>query len=156
MTETLDKDFKVKNGLQVAGGATFGGPVTATTPSNPEHLATKGYVDAISGGIVVGPGEPSNPVNGIQWFDTEDLRLKIYYEGSWFGIANIEDTLQVPQHTHDSLTGLINYVFLSGGGVEEETSMILDGGAPGTLVWAYSIDSGTPEVLVSNLDGGTP
>lgn len=161
LTQTLDKDFKVKNGLQVAGGATFGGPVTAVTPTNPNHLATKQYVDSVSGGggsvgITVGPSEPSTPTNGLQWFDTSALRLKIYYDGSWFAVANIEDTLNVVQHSHDAQTGLVNYIFLSAGEPQDESSIILDGGAPETLVWSYSIDSGTPEVLVSNLDDGTP
>lgn len=159
MTQTLDKDFKVKNGLQVTGSGTFGGPVTAATPTNSNHLATKQYVDDMSiggGGITVGPTEPGTPQDGLQWFDTSSLRLKIYYGGSWFAIANIEDTLNVINHTHDAMTGLVNYSFVSAGEPQDESTLILDGGFPSTILWSYYIDSGTPEVLVSNLDGGTP
>jgi len=41
---TSDKDFKVKNGLNVALGGTFGGTVTVATPTLSTHAATKGYV----------------------------------------------------------------------------------------------------------------
>jgi len=159
LTQTLEKDFKVKNGLQVAGSGTFGGPVTAATPTNPNHLTTKQYVDNLSfggGGVVVGPTEPESPQNGLQWFDTSTLRLKIYYDTSWFSVANIEDTLNVVQHTHDAGTGLVNYIFLSAGEPQDESSMILDGGTPSTIIWSYYVDSGSPEVIVNNLDGGNP
>lgn len=43
---TSDKDFKVKNGLQVIQGGVFGGTVEASTPTLPEELTTKAYVDA--------------------------------------------------------------------------------------------------------------
>jgi hypothetical protein len=42
---TLDKDFKVKNGLSVAGSATVGGVVSAADPTGPSHLVTRGYLD---------------------------------------------------------------------------------------------------------------
>lgn len=47
---TQSKDFKVKNGLVVANGGTFGGPVVVGTPTLDAHAATKAYVDANSGG----------------------------------------------------------------------------------------------------------
>jgi hypothetical protein len=44
---TVDKDFKVKNGLAVANGGTFGGAVTVGAPTLANHAATKTYVDAL-------------------------------------------------------------------------------------------------------------
>jgi hypothetical protein len=49
---TASKDFRVKNGLQVTNGGTFGAPVTVATPTENLHAATKEYVDQNSGGIV--------------------------------------------------------------------------------------------------------
>lgn len=43
---TVDKDFKVKNGLAVTEGGTFGGPVAAADAEHTGHLLTKGQSDA--------------------------------------------------------------------------------------------------------------
>jgi hypothetical protein len=43
---TTDKDFKVKNGLVVNDGGTFGGPVVVGTPTESSHAVTKEYLDA--------------------------------------------------------------------------------------------------------------
>ena len=45
---TINKDFKVKNGIQVSEGGTFGGPVSVGTPTDPSHAATKDYVDFLA------------------------------------------------------------------------------------------------------------
>ncbi len=64
---TLSKDFKVKNGLQVAEGGTFGAPVTVGTPTGPAHATTKSYVDGIL--LVTGPtGAPG--LNGVDGLDS--------------------------------------------------------------------------------------
>ena len=42
---TTNKDFKVKHGLTVAAGATFGQAIEIGEPSADDHAATKGYVD---------------------------------------------------------------------------------------------------------------
>jgi hypothetical protein len=42
---TTNKDFKVKHGLVVANGATFGQPIEIGEPTADDHAATKGYVD---------------------------------------------------------------------------------------------------------------
>jgi len=42
---TSEKDFKVKNGLIVADGGTFGGPVVIPEPTEPNQAVNKGYVD---------------------------------------------------------------------------------------------------------------
>jgi hypothetical protein len=45
---TVNKDFKVKHGLDVTQGGTFGGTVTVATPTQNTHAATKLYVDTVA------------------------------------------------------------------------------------------------------------
>jgi hypothetical protein len=47
---TTNRNFKVKHGLDVTEGGTFGGTVTVATPTLDTHAATKAYVDANAGG----------------------------------------------------------------------------------------------------------
>ena len=63
---TTDKDFKVKNGLNVATTGTFGGVVTVATPTQNTHATTKLYVDTAVAGATASavatesyPGSPS-------------------------------------------------------------------------------------------------
>ena len=65
---TVEKDFKVKNGLVVTNGGTFGDAVTVGAPTLADHAATKEYVDSRS--MAVGSTAPSSPTNGTQWLDT--------------------------------------------------------------------------------------
>lgn len=44
---TTNKDFKVKNGIQVSEGGSFGGPVVVGTPSQADHAVTKEYLESI-------------------------------------------------------------------------------------------------------------
>lgn len=44
---TTNKDFKVKNGIVVSDGGTFGGPVIVGTPVSPGHAITKEYLENI-------------------------------------------------------------------------------------------------------------
>jgi hypothetical protein len=57
---TENKDFKVKNGLNVSGDGTFGGVVTVAAPTGPNHVATKDYVDTVVNNVVLIPG-PEGP-----------------------------------------------------------------------------------------------
>jgi hypothetical protein len=43
---TSNKDFKIKNGLAVTDGGTFGGPVAAADAEHSGHLVTKGQSDS--------------------------------------------------------------------------------------------------------------
>ena len=43
---TVNKDYRVKHGLAVAEGGTFGSPVTVATPTENTHATTKLYVDS--------------------------------------------------------------------------------------------------------------
>jgi hypothetical protein len=145
---TVDKDFKVKHGLQVVSGGTFGGPVSASTPTLPAHLATKEYVDALSGGssVKTGPTEPQNPKNGDQWLDTTIQKIKVYLDGSWIILATYSDTMNIAQHTHDTSiggTGFVNGVFAEAGQPGEVQILFYDGGTPDTIAWTNVLDGGT-------------
>jgi hypothetical protein len=52
---TTNKDFKVKHGLAVTAGATFGQAIEIGTPTADNHAATKGYVDQSISGAVMDP-----------------------------------------------------------------------------------------------------
>lgn len=93
---TQNKDFKVKHGLDVTNGGTFGGPVTVGTPTGPDHAATKDYVDGIS--LITGPTgpaaefvvnatPPSSPQEGQIWFDPTTAAEYVYYDGYWVEIS---------------------------------------------------------------------
>lgn len=56
---TTDKDFKVKNGLAVTDGGTFGGPVVVGTPTQASHAVTKEYLEEVLASFV-----PSTTVDG--------------------------------------------------------------------------------------------
>lgn len=143
---TVDKDFKVKNGLVVNNGGTFGGSVVVGEPTLSTHAATKAYVDAMAGGIPVGSTPPSSPVNGDMWFDTLTERVNVYYGGSWLTIATIDDTLNLPQHIHDTSidgTGLIVSTFTSGGSFNDPQGSPVDGGGPETTTWTLVLDGGS-------------
>lgn len=60
---TTNKNFKVKNGLEVAGSGTFGGPISVGEPVDSTHAVTKDYVDNVS--LTPGPTGPTGP--GFNW-----------------------------------------------------------------------------------------
>ena len=143
---TVNKDFKVKNGLIVAGGGSFGGTVVVGTPTDSTHAATKAYVDSVIGGMEVGATAPSTPDNGDLWFDTLTSRVNVHYNGSWLTMATIDDTLNLPQHIHDTAidgTGFIVSQFVSGGSFNDPQGSPVDGGGPDTTVFAMTLDGGS-------------
>ena len=141
-----NKDFKVKNGLIVTGGGEFGGTVSVGTPTLDTHAATKGYVDSLASGMVVGSTAPSTPENGDLWFDTLTSRVNVYYSGSWMTMASIDDTLNLPQHIHDTAidgTGFIVSQFYEGGSFNSPLGVGLDAGGPSTTEWTVVFDGGS-------------
>lgn len=85
---TDSKDFKVKNGLIVAEGGTFGGTVTVAAPTSNTHAATKLYVDNLlasggSGSITVSDTPPSSPSEGDLWYNSTDGSTYVYYDSFW-------------------------------------------------------------------------
>jgi hypothetical protein len=142
---TVNKDFKVKNGLQVNGDAVINGTVSGATPTASGHLATKAYVDAATGGIPTGLTPPENASNGDLWFDTLVERVNVYYGGSWMTIATIDDTLSIPDHIHDTSidgNGLIVTTFLDGGSFNSPQGTGVDAGTPLTTVWLNTLSGG--------------
>ena len=142
---TVDKDFKVKNGLAVANGGTFGGAVTVGTPTINAHAATKEYVDSLTG-MAVSSTAPSSPTNGKQWLDTGTNRINFYYNGAWYTQATIDDTNNLPQHIHDTAidgTGFIVSQFYEGGSFNSPLGVGLDAGGPSTTEWTVVFDGGS-------------
>jgi hypothetical protein len=143
---TVDKDFKVKNGLVVTNGGTFGDAVTVGAPTLADHAATKEYVDSLTGSMAVGQTAPSSPTNGTQWLDTLTNRVNFYYEGSWYTQATIDDTNNIPQHIHDTAidgTGFIVSQFYDGATFNSPQGVGLDAGGPDTTVWTVVFDGGS-------------
>lgn len=143
---TVEKDFKVKNGLVVTNGGTFGDAVTVGAPTLASHAATKEYVDSLTGSMAVGNTAPSSPTNGTQWLDTLTNRVNFYYNGSWYTQATIDDTLNLPQHIHDTAidgTGFIVSQFYDGASFNSPQGTGLDAGGPSTTTWTSVFDGGT-------------
>ena len=85
---TTDKDFKVKNGIVVTDGGTFGGPVTVGTPTDPSHAVTLDYLDGLSGGMTVSDVPPETGSSGDLWFDSSSGSAFIYYDSYWVEIMS--------------------------------------------------------------------
>ena len=143
---TVDKDFKVKNGLQVAGSGSFGGTLTVGTPTSAAHAATKAYVDSVVG-MAVSSTAPSSPTNGTQWLDTITNRVNFYYGGSWYTSATIDDTLEIHEHIHDTSidgNGLIVSTFRDAGTPSDPQGTSAEAGDPSTSTFTDTFDAGTP------------
>jgi hypothetical protein len=85
---TDSKDFKVKNGLIVAEGGTFGGTVTVAAPTSNTHATTKFYVDDLianlgGGAITVSDTPPTNSAEGDLWYSSLDGSTYVYYDSFW-------------------------------------------------------------------------
>lgn len=143
---TVNKDFKVKNGLQVAGTAVFGGTVQVATPVSASDAATKAYVDSKSSQMASGATAPSNPIVGALWLDSLTNRVNVYSSAGWVTLAAIDDTLNLPEHIHDTAidgTGFIVTTFREGGSFNSPQGTGLDGGSPSSTTWEYSFDGGS-------------
>lgn len=148
---TTEKDFKVKNGLIVALGGSFGGAVEVGTPTDNAHAATKEYVDSRTGKVIV-PTEteaPSSPVDGQFYFDTTTRHLSVYSSDAadWIMIATFEDTYNLRQHIHDTSidgNGLIVTVFQDAGYYDAIFSLTIDGGLYSITTVDGTFDGGNP------------
>ena len=143
---TVNKDFKVKNGLSVTLGGTFGGTVTVATPTESTHAATKAYVDSVSGSMEVSASAPATPTNGMLWFDTLTSRVNVYYNGTWYTQAVIDDTANLPDHIHDTAidgTGFIVSQFVSSGFYNAPQGTPQDAGSPSTVSFELTYDGGS-------------
>jgi hypothetical protein len=143
---TLDKDFKVKNGLNVALGGSFGGTVTVATPTENAHAATKLYVDSISlDPIVEISSTPPTIVNGLMYVDSITNRLNIYVNDEWIEFATLADTFDMKQHIHDTAidgTGIIVSIFQDGGFYDTQFTSNQDAGYYDFNEWAMTWNGG--------------
>ncbi len=129
---TVDKDFKVKHGLNVALGGTFGSAVTVGTPTENAHATTKLYVDSAAAGssVTVSETAPVSPSNGQLWFDTVTSRIYVYYSSVWIALATLADAEVLQEHIHDTAiggTGQIATTFVGAGYYYEAGSLISAG-----------------------------
>ena len=146
MPNTVNKDFKVKNGLIVGGSGSFTGTVTVATPTLGTHATTKDYVDSIAGSpsIPVGNTAPASPENGDLWFDSLTERVHVYYSNTWVAIATLEDAEFLQDHIHDTAidgSGLIVSTFVSGGAYNEP-GYFVSGGLYNTNSFEATWDGG--------------
>lgn len=143
---TINKDFKVKNGLVVALGGSFGDAVTVGTPTLATHAATKQYVDSLSStpAVPVSDTTPESIVNGSLWFDTVTERVHVYYDGQWLPIATLADAEVLQNHIHDTGidgTGLVVSTFISGGSYSDP-GVLVSAGSYNTTSWENTWDGG--------------
>ena len=141
---TVNKDFRVKHGIIVADGGTFGSTVTVATPTQNAHAATKLYVDTAVGSPTIGTTQPETPANGNLWFDTVTERIHVYYNGQWIPIATLEDSETLPDHIHDTAidgTGLVVSRFIDAG-FYYEPGVLVSAGLYNTTDFEATYDGG--------------
>lgn len=143
---TIEKDFKVKNGLLVTNGGSFGGAVTVGTPTEATHATTKEYVDQLTGNLIVSveSSAPSSATNGQLYLDSLTGRLNIYSGGVWIPIATLADAEYLQQHIHDTSiggTGLIVTQFIDAG-YFDSAGQYYDAGQADTTTFAMTLDGG--------------
>ena len=141
---TTNRDFRVKHGINVADGGTFGGTVTVATPTENTHAATKLYVDTAIGSPTIGTTQPESPTNGQLWFDTVTERIHVYYSSQWIAIATLEDSETLPNHIHDTSidgTGLVVSRFIDAG-FYYEPGVLVSAGLYNTTEFEATYDGG--------------
>jgi hypothetical protein len=141
---TTNRDFKVKHGLSVAEGGTFGSPVTVGTPTENAHAATKLYVDSQASGMTVSATAPVSPSNGNLWFDTVTSRVYVYYSSEWIAMATLADAEVLQEHIHDTAiggTGQIATTFVDAGYYYDAGNLIV-GGFYDTTTFDETYDGG--------------
>jgi hypothetical protein len=143
---TTNRDFKVKHGLDVAEGGTFGSAVTVGTPTENTHAATKAYVDGRELLVAQGetPPDAENATDGELFIDADENRLLFFYNGQWNTLALLNDTITIPQHIHDTAidgTGLIVSTFKDAG-FYNEAGAEEDAGFYNTNSWSVTYDGG--------------
>lgn len=144
---TVEKDFKVKNGLLVTAGGVFGGNVTVALPTDTFHAATKGYVDSLTGTPIV-PVEadaPLDAVDGQMYVNSTTGRISVFLNGIWTTFATVMDAEFLPQHIHDTSiggTGLIASTFIDSGFYNDSSSTPVDAGFYDATTWTAVYDGG--------------
>jgi hypothetical protein len=142
---TNNKDFKVKNGLLVTNGGSFGGSVVVGTPTQDNHAATKEYVDdtlVSTGGIPYSEKGVANGVatlNGLVVVPDEQIssdiarmsQVSASYNYVYQQLENVNETLTLSVYdainssnfyTDESVTALANTI-----DIEQINNNIIDG-----------------------------
>ncbi len=120
-----NRDFVVKQGIKVATGVTF--------PDN--SVQTTAYPGS---SLTVGSTFPVSPSNGQMHLYTLANRIYYYYSGSWYAMANYDDTATVVEHNHNTgidENGSVKDIYQYGGNgvvLQELMGTALDGGVPGS------------------------
>jgi hypothetical protein len=143
---TVEKDFKVKNGLIVSLGGTFGGTVTVATPTELQHAATKEYVDNATG-VQISDVDPEIIQDGQFYLNSTNNHISVSYNNAWIRLATFEDTADLRQHIHDTAidgTGLIVTIFQDGGFYNSIPSSVQDAGYYNLSEWGITFDGGIP------------
>jgi hypothetical protein len=143
---TVEKDFKIKNGLIVSLGGTFGGTVTVATPTDSQHAATKQYVDEKQILVATADFAPESAVDGQLYIDTVSNRLGFYVDGVWRTLATFDDIQDIPQHIHDTAidgTGLVVSQFQDAGFYFDSNSTPVDAGFYNSNSWVLTWDGGS-------------
>ena len=144
---TFNRNFKVKHGLEVAEGGSFGGTVQVATPTENTHATTKLYVDTKAPVASPASTAPTTPVNGQLWFDTVTRHLSIYSTDAadWIMIATFEDTANLREHIHDTSiggNGLIASIYQDAGYYDAIFSSSQDAGYYDLNEWAMEWNGG--------------
>jgi hypothetical protein len=143
---TASKDFKVKNGLVVSLGGTFGGTVTVAAPTELQHAATKEYVDN-STGVEVSETDPAITRDGQFYLNSLDNHLAVSFNNVWIKLATFADTAEMRQHIHDTAidgTGLVVTIFQDAGFYNSIPSSLQDAGGYNLTEWGVIYDGGVP------------
>ena len=143
---TVNKDFRVKHGINVDEGGIFGSTVTVATPTENNHATTKLYVDNKTSTVVILADDefPASPVNGQLFYDTVTDHIYIYFNSAWSSIAMYNDTIELQQHIHDTAidgTGLVVSIFKDAG-YYDEAGDTTDAGFYSTVAWQVTWDGG--------------
>jgi len=144
---TINRDFKVKHGIDVTNGGTFGGTVTVATPTENAHAATKLYVDTSLSNFKFSTSSsaPQSPVAGQAYVDSDTGRLNIYIDSAWVEFATLTDSYDIKQHIHDTAidgTGIVVSVFQDGGFYDTQFTSDQDAGYYDFNSWAMTWNGG--------------
>jgi hypothetical protein len=141
---TIDKDFKVKNGLVVALGGSFGGAVEVGTPTLNSHAATKVYVDTKPIVLNTLQDVPASPVEGQLYYDTVYKRVHVYYNNQWAALANMADAEFLQDHIHDTSiggNGMLASIFVEAG-TYNTVGALIETGDYNTVLFTETWDGG--------------
>jgi hypothetical protein len=124
---TTNKDFKVKHGLSVSGGATFGQAIEIGEPTADDHAASKGYVDQAI--------QYTSSPNSVSAATTENISFSSLIPGAIVdGITLFEFSRVLVKNQTNSFENGIYEVQATGPAIRAEDYDTIEGMHPGKLV----------------------